>query len=87
MGNPRHNPPSASVSNSVFREISLEAPSPSPGILRGYEDACPGAADRVIAMKERRSKHRQQMRTRMVLGAYVSIHGNSWVGFGLYETF
>ena len=44
------------------RTLSLgvyQGPLPPPGALAQYEAACPGAADRIIAMAERQAKHRQ----------------------------
>jgi uncharacterized membrane protein len=34
---------------------------PHPSVLRGYEDVVPGAGERIIAMAEKRSAHRQRM--------------------------
>jgi uncharacterized membrane protein len=38
-------------------------PTPSPEVLRQYEEILPGAADRIISMAERQSEHRQQLET------------------------
>jgi uncharacterized membrane protein len=49
----------------VAREIVLQAASfsgplpPSP-MFREYEDALPGAADRILGMAERQAEHRQE---------------------------
>lgn len=38
-----------------------QGPIPDPMTLRGYEDICPGAADRILKMAENQSSHRQDM--------------------------
>ncbi|MGU8529937.1 DUF2335 domain-containing protein [Clostridium perfringens] len=46
------------------REIvkaSFSGPLPHPGILKGYDKVCPGAADRIIKMAEDQMHHRQSM--------------------------
>jgi len=37
----------------------LSGPLPHPQVLAGYEQICPGAADRIISMAEKQSDHRQ----------------------------
>lgn len=68
MGNPQEPEPPVTkspdpkiVSKSVSIEAAFSGPLPHPAILRGYEDACPGAADRIIAMAERQGEHRRSM--------------------------
>lgn len=34
---------------------------PHPSIVAGYEDLCPGAAERILAMAESETKHRQEL--------------------------
>lgn len=46
---------------SVLVSQSWEGPLPPPGILRGYEDICPGAADRLIKMVEDQGEHRRSL--------------------------
>lgn len=36
-------------------------PVPDPETIRGYEEICPGAADRIIKMAENQAAHRQQL--------------------------
>lgn len=45
----------------VSVSAAFSGPLPPPSILRGYEDVLPGAADRIISMAEKQSKHRQEM--------------------------
>ncbi|MDM0534830.1 DUF2335 domain-containing protein [Clostridium perfringens] len=42
-------------------KASFSGPLPHPGILRGYDEVCPGAADRIIKMAEDQMHHRQNM--------------------------
>ncbi|MCM1065238.1 MAG: DUF2335 domain-containing protein [Eubacterium sp.] len=42
-------------------EREFHGPIPSPDIMSGYEDIMPGATDRIIAMAEKQSGHRQSM--------------------------
>ena len=41
--------------------IGSGGPTPPSNEMRGYEDACPGAADRIISLAEREANHRHQM--------------------------
>ncbi|MEX0856243.1 MAG: DUF2335 domain-containing protein [Gemmatimonadota bacterium] len=43
-------------------------PTPSPDVLRQFEELVPGSADRIIAMAERQSEHRQRLEARAVKG-------------------
>lgn len=45
-----------------------EGPLPAPGMLQAYDDAVPGAADRIIAMAENEQRQRHAMQTRSVDG-------------------
>ena len=52
--------------NSVKTQVAVTeyrhfGPIPDPMTLKGYNDICPGAADRVIAMAENQSRHRREM--------------------------
>lgn len=68
-------------------------PTPSPDVLRDYEQIVPGSADRIISMAERQSEHRQKLETtalnnghtRAVLGAVLGFTlGAIAIGGGLY---
>lgn len=56
-------------SSSVSGMISYSGPLPPPGMLAGYDDICPGAADRIIGMAEKEQLHRHDMDRRIVRGA------------------
>lgn len=49
-----------------FRSEAFSGPIPPPEILLGYEQACPGAANRIIRMAENQSGHRQKLETKVV---------------------
>lgn len=50
----------------VSETSTFSGPLPSPDTLLGYEKACPGAADRVIAMAEKQAAHRQELESAMI---------------------
>jgi uncharacterized membrane protein len=45
---------------------SFSGPLPTPEYLADYEKACPGAAERILAMAERQSLHRQTMESAVI---------------------
>jgi len=45
----------------VAASYSYSGPIPHPSIIQGYEQALPGAADRVLTLVEKQSEHRQQL--------------------------
>ncbi len=48
----------------VVSEFS--GPLPPPNIIKGYEDILPGSAERILAMAEKQSEHRQFMERKMI---------------------
>ena len=48
------------------RAESFSGPLPPPQILEKYNQIVPGAADRIIAMAESQSKHRQELETKAI---------------------
>ena len=44
----------------------FSGPIPPPSIMEGYERILPGSADRIIAMAEKQSEHRQRMEEIMI---------------------
>ena len=57
--------------NSVKTQVSVAeyrhaGPIPDPMTLKGYNNICPGAADRIITMAENQAKHRQEMEKTVV---------------------
>jgi len=41
-------------------------PLPPPSMLRGYEDVLPGSADRILALLEKQSAHRQELESKTI---------------------
>lgn len=57
------------VAQIVKSEHALfQGPLPPPEVLAGYEATLPGAADRILAMAERQSAHRQELETTVATG-------------------
>lgn len=50
----------------VSREYRHSGPIPDPYTLQLYEDTVPGAAERIIAMAERQSAHRQELEKKVI---------------------
>lgn len=50
----------------VQEATTFSGPIPPPEILKGYEEAFPGAANRIIKMAEEQSKHRQYIEKKEV---------------------
>lgn len=57
--------PRRRVNKLVTREF-FEGPIPHPTILRQYEQVFPGAAERIVAMAEKQSQHRQKIESDIV---------------------
>jgi uncharacterized membrane protein len=45
---------------------AYQGPIPSPSMLREYDTILPGAADRIIAMAEAQSRHRQELESKAI---------------------
>ena len=58
----------AEVTHQVITQVSrfFSGPLPPPEVLTGYNDAFPGAAERIVAMAESQSQHRQTIEKRVV---------------------
>lgn len=48
--------------------FAFAGPLPHPEILRGYDEVCPGAADRIIALAESQAEHRQSLERVVISG-------------------
>ena len=55
----KKNPVSVNVTKGEFHASSFSGPIPPPWILKGYEEVFPGCAERILAMAEKQSSHRQ----------------------------
>ena len=61
---PQNNQHSQSVQ--LQRKLTFSGPLPPPSILEHYDQVVPGAAERIIAMTEQQSKHRQALESKVV---------------------
>lgn len=62
-------------------EASYVGPLPPPGMLAKYNEVFPGAAERIFAMVERQSAHREKIETIVVTAAARSSIRGSWFAF------
>ena len=51
----------AALISASKHSVTYIAPIPTASELKGYEQVCKGAADRIISMAERQAEHRQHM--------------------------
>ena len=66
-----------------LRLAHFTGPLPHPRILASYEEACPGAGNRIIAMAERQAAHRQTVEIESVRGAISFTRLGMILGFSL----
>jgi uncharacterized membrane protein len=62
-------------------EASFVGPLPPPGMLVKYNEAFPGAAERLVAMAERQSTHREALETTVLSASVTSQKRGSYFGF------
>jgi uncharacterized membrane protein len=70
----------------VKTEISFSGPIPPPHILAMYNDVVPNGAERILAMAERQSAHRESMESQVVRENLASQRRGSWFAFILAFT-
>jgi len=65
--------PQLSPQKQEIKQLALEAiaevfsgPLPPPSVLSQYNQVVPGAAERIIAMAESQSEHRQQLENKVI---------------------
>jgi len=66
------------ASRSTFE---FSGPLPPPQLLKGYNEAFAGCAERVVAMAERQSEHRQQLERMVVEGNCQAQSRGQWFAF------
>lgn len=54
----------------AYREELFVGPLPHPELLAGYDRACPGSAERIVAMAEKQADHRRSLE-HLVLAANI----------------
>lgn len=67
----------------VHQSFEFSGPLPPPQILRGYNDAFAGCAERIVAMAERQSAHRQEIEKRVIDGNCRAQSRGQIFGFAL----
>ena len=60
---------------------SFSGPLPPPAVLAQYNDAVPNGADRIMAMAERQSAHRERLEARVVDGNVANQTRGSYFAF------
>jgi len=63
-------PPSgaASIATVTHQEVSFSGPLPHPALLARYNEVIPNGAERIMAMAERQSIHRESLEAQVVAG-------------------
>jgi uncharacterized membrane protein len=69
--NPLPSPPSAAITT-VTQSVSFSGPLPPPGLLAKYNEVIPNGAERIMAMAERQSAHRESLEAKVVEGNVAS---------------
>jgi uncharacterized membrane protein len=62
-------------------QLEFSGPLPPPQILEEYNNAFPGCAERVVAMAERQSAHRQHLEKTVVQGNIAAQSRGQWFAF------
>jgi len=66
-------PPSNSALATVTQQsLSFSGPLPPPGVLAKYNEVIPNGAERIVAMAERQSAHRESLEAQVVAGNVAS---------------
>jgi uncharacterized membrane protein len=60
-------PPSA-IATVTHQSVSFSGPLPHPALLAKYNEVIPNGAERIMAMAERQSAHREKLETLVVTG-------------------
>jgi uncharacterized membrane protein len=77
----KHNRGSSTTSIATFEQTSFSGPLPHPDILAQYNTVLPNGAERIIAMVEKQSAHREHIENCVVEGNVRSQSRGSWFGF------
>jgi uncharacterized membrane protein len=63
------------------RRFEFSGPLPPPQVLKGYNEAFAGCAERILAMAERQSAHRQDLEKRIVTNNCAAQTRGQWFAF------
>ncbi|MGB8684188.1 MAG: DUF2335 domain-containing protein [Candidatus Binatus sp.] len=74
---------SRTTSELTVQSFEFSGPLPPPQILRGYNDAFAGCAERIVAMAERQSAHRQEIEKMVIDGNCRAQSRGQIFGFAL----
>jgi uncharacterized membrane protein len=69
--NPTPSPSGAAIAT-VTQAVSFSGPLPPPGLLAKYNEVIPNGAERIMAMAERQSAHRESLEAKVVEGNMAS---------------
>jgi uncharacterized membrane protein len=70
-----------SASSLMKIEASFSGPLPPPSLLAKYSEIIPNGAERIMAMVEKQSEHREKLESRVVNGNVASQTRGSWFAF------
>jgi uncharacterized membrane protein len=65
-------PPSSTAISTVTQSVSFTGPLPHPALLAKYNEVIPNGAERIMAMAERQSAHREALEAQVVAGNVAS---------------
>jgi uncharacterized membrane protein len=72
----------ASITTALMKvEASFSGPLPPPSLLAKYSDIIPNGAERIMAMAEKQSEHREKLEARVVNGNVAAQTRGSWFAF------
>lgn len=80
----RATPPEQGQFVARFQGTVFQGPLPPPEILIKYNEACPGAAERILAMAEKNQTHRHQLEQRVIPSGILTERIGQILGFILY---
>jgi uncharacterized membrane protein len=64
-----------------FQAAAFSGPLPLPGLIAKYDEIIPNGAERIMAMAERQSAHREQLEKRVVDGNVANQTRGSYFAF------
>lgn len=71
----------ATTELAVKQTLEFSGPLPPPQLLKGYNDAFAGCAERVVAMAERQSAHRQELEKKIIESNCEAQTRGQWFAF------
>ncbi|MGA2217944.1 MAG: DUF2335 domain-containing protein [Terracidiphilus sp.] len=65
-------PPTSTAITTLTQSVSFSGPLPHPNLLAKYNEVIPDGANRIMAMAERQSAHRESLEAKVVAGNVAS---------------